>query len=140
MLNEFFVPRYHRRDPATAQDTSSSKEGFLDFINNHPDVWAICTMQCTYPTQNPTMIAEAVNRIKSGASDCVFAAESSHRFRWARVTERGAGGDSGVVACTRPLNFDPCNRPRRQDWRGDVVESGMFEKMICYSEQIFLNS
>ena len=27
---------------------------------------------------------------------------------------------------TSPLNFDPGNRPRRQDWSGDLVENGMF--------------
>ena len=27
---------------------------------------------------------------------------------------------------TRPLNFDPAKRPRRQDWLGDLVENGMF--------------
>ena len=27
---------------------------------------------------------------------------------------------------TVPLNFDPANRPRRQDWPGDLVENGMF--------------
>ena len=27
---------------------------------------------------------------------------------------------------TSPLNFDPANRPRRQDWSGDLVENGMF--------------
>lgn len=27
---------------------------------------------------------------------------------------------------TRPLNFDPVRRPRRQDWKGDLVENGMF--------------
>ena len=25
-----------------------------------------------------------------------------------------------------PLNFDPKNRPRRQDWKGEFVENGMF--------------
>ena len=25
----------------------------------------------------------------------------------------------------RALNFDPLNRPRRQDWKGDLVENGM---------------
>ena len=58
--------------------------------------------------------------IKEGERDCVFAAVNSHKFRWARVKEdRGGGG-----GCTRPLNFDPYNRPRRQDWSGDVAESG----------------
>ena len=26
---------------------------------------------------------------------------------------------------TKALNFDPGHRPRRQDWKGDLVENGM---------------
>jgi N-acylneuraminate/3-deoxy-D-glycero-D-galacto-nononate cytidylyltransferase len=26
----------------------------------------------------------------------------------------------------KALNFDPKNRPRRQDWSGELIESGMF--------------
>ena len=26
---------------------------------------------------------------------------------------------------TKALNFDPVHRPRRQDWKGDLVENGM---------------
>ncbi len=31
-----------------------------------------------------------------------------------------------LTTTTRPLNFRPRDRPRRQDWRGDLVENGMF--------------
>lgn len=26
----------------------------------------------------------------------------------------------------KPINFDPVNRPRRQDWDGEFLETGMF--------------
>lgn len=39
----------------------------------------------------------------------------SHKLRW---LENGAD--------LIPLNFDPKNRPRRQDWKGELVETGMF--------------
>lgn len=26
----------------------------------------------------------------------------------------------------KSMNFDPKNRPRRQDWSGELIESGMF--------------
>ena len=112
----FFV-RYHKRDPATAQDNSPSKDGFLDFINTHPDVWAVADFQCTYPTQDPGAIVKAHEMINSGNMDCVFAATRSQKFRWSKVT--------GSTEVTHALNFDPTSRPRRQDWDGDIIESGM---------------
>ena len=44
------------------------------------------------------------------------------KFRWSEVT----ASSDGVLTRTRPLNFDPAKRPRRQDWLGDLVENGMF--------------
>lgn len=32
----------------------------------------------------------------------------------------------GVYNNPIPLNFNPKNRPRRQDWNGELVETGMF--------------
>lgn len=31
-----------------------------------------------------------------------------------------------VVNQLLPINFDRENRPRRQDWRGELIETGMF--------------
>lgn len=28
--------------------------------------------------------------------------------------------------CTKPLNLDPAQRPRRQDWAGELCENGSF--------------
>ena len=42
-----------------------------------------------------------------------------------------------------PLNFDPKNRPRRQDWKGEFVENGMFymakTKIILNNKNICFN-
>ncbi|CAG7820071.1 unnamed protein product [Allacma fusca] len=41
-----------------------------------------------------------------------------HQLRWSvALNEEFAA---------KPLNFDPKNRPRRQDWQGEFVENGMF--------------
>lgn len=39
----------------------------------------------------------------------------SHKLRWQ---------DMGTNLI--PLNFNPKSRPRRQDWNGELVETGMF--------------
>ena len=51
--------------------------------------------------------------------DSVFSVNRQKKFRWSEVTKS--------KRVTQPLNFDPCHRPRRQDWElADVVENGMF--------------
>ena len=45
------------------------------------------------------------------------------KFRWSEVA---TSSDEVLQNKTRPLNFDPAERPRRQDWLGDLVENGMF--------------
>ena len=56
--------------------------------------------------------------IKSGQYDSVFAACLSHKFRWSLLDNTMAS------PTTTALNLNPANRPRRQDWDGEVVESG----------------
>lgn len=40
------------------------------------------------------------------------------KLRWQQVA-----GDSSKL---KAINFDPKQRPRRQDWSGELVETGMF--------------
>lgn len=40
---------------------------------------------------------------------------------------------------TKALNFDPVHRPRRQDWKGDLVENGMLyfaKRDLIENEQV----
>lgn len=83
-------------------------------------MWAVAHFQCTVPAQQPSLIVQAVDKIKSGQYDSVFGACSTHKFRWSLL-------DSTMTSPTSTaLNFNPANRPRRQDWDGEVVESGAF--------------
>jgi len=117
-ISESFGAKYFRRDPMTALDRSSSKEGLLDFVNNIKGIWAVAYLQCTFPTQDPELLAQATSMIKSHEYDCVFSVGRSHKFRWSQVNDE--------KKYTRPLNFDPVHRPRRQDWAGEIVENGAF--------------
>lgn len=56
----------------------------------------------------------------------------SHKLRW-QIRE-----DEVVV----PLNFNPAHRPRRQDWPGELIETGMFyfsTRHLVEEEQRFQN-
>ena len=65
----------------SALDRSSSKDALLDFVGNHPDVWAAAYIQCTFPTQNPDLLSKAVSMIRADEFDCVFSVGRSHKFR-----------------------------------------------------------
>merc|ERR1719373_119816 len=50
--------------------------------------------------------------------DSVFSVTRSKKLRWSEMECK--------EGTTSPVNFDPRNRPRRQDYKGDIVENGMF--------------
>lgn len=120
-IAESYGANYHDRDPATAQDMSKNQEGYRDFLQANPDIWAVAHFQCTYPAQQPKQISQAVKMMKSGDYDCVFGASKAHKFRWAPLDTTRF-----TVPTSAALNFNPANRPRRQDWEGEVVETGAF--------------
>lgn len=53
--------------------------------------------------------------------DSVFSVCRQKKFRWSECDKSDRKNCS-----SRPLNVDAGNRPRRQDWQGDLVENGMF--------------
>ncbi|XP_065079163.1 N-acylneuraminate cytidylyltransferase A [Ochlerotatus camptorhynchus] len=108
--------RVHHRPVEAAQDHTSSLESVREFVDRHPWVENVALVQCTSPFLRLDYLQEALDRFQSGRVDCVFSATRSFKLRWKRA-------DNGR---TIPLNFDPGKRPRRQDWEGELVETGMF--------------
>ena len=52
----------------------------------------------------------------------MFSVTRDKKLRWsASDFDRRKESD-----CPQALNFNPGQRPRRQDWKGDLVENGMF--------------
>lgn len=47
--------------------------------------------------------------------DCVFSVTKTFKLRWRW------DGDN-----LKPINFNITHRPRRQDWDGELIETGMF--------------
>ncbi|XP_006814772.1 N-acylneuraminate cytidylyltransferase-like [Saccoglossus kowalevskii] len=107
----------HNRNPEAARDTSSAMETILEFTDRHPDIDIISIIQCTSPLIHPWMLQEAVRMIRNEGYDSVFGVTRKHLFRW---TEAKNGAE------TKAENLDPKNRPRRQDWDGELFENGQF--------------
>jgi N-acylneuraminate cytidylyltransferase len=110
--------RVFRRSEAFAQDTSSSVDAVREFLLARPEVRVVGLVQCTSPFILPEFLERAAASMRSGATDSVFSVTREKKFRWSETDT-----DSRV---TRPVDFDPASRPRRQDWRGYLVENGMF--------------
>lgn len=109
----------HRRSTEVSKDSSSSLETIQEFLDKHPEVDVICNIQATSPCLHPFHVKEAVEMITLQGFDSVFAVVRRHQFRWQEIK-------TGSDEVTKPLNLDPANRPRRQDWDGELCENGSF--------------
>lgn len=111
--------KVHRRSPEVSKDSSTSLETIQEFARLNPDVDVICNIQATAPCLHPFHVKEALEMITLRGFDSVFSVVRRHQFRWKEV-KKGSGD------FTTPLNLDPANRPRRQDWDGELCENGSF--------------
>lgn len=107
----------HYRDKRTAKDSSSSLAGVQDFLVKHPDISVIALVQCTSPCLLPMYLDKACEMVLDHNYDSAFSVVRQKKLRWKEVKT----GQS-----TEPLNFNPRQRPRSQDWDGELVESGHF--------------
>ncbi|XP_047241119.1 N-acylneuraminate cytidylyltransferase-like [Girardinichthys multiradiatus] len=109
----------HRRSQEVSRDCSTSLETIQEFLEKHPDVTVVCNIQATSPCLHPSHLQEALKKITEDGFDSVFSVVRRHQFRWKEVKE-------GSDQCTQPENLNPKNRPRRQDWDGELYENGSF--------------
>ncbi|XP_068164353.1 N-acylneuraminate cytidylyltransferase A [Antennarius striatus] len=109
--------KVHRRSPEVSKDSSTSLETIQEFVRFNPEVDVVCNIQATAPCLHPFHVKEAVEMITLQGFDSVFSVVRRHQFRWQEV-KTGSGG------LTKPFNLDPTNRPRRQDWDGELCENG----------------
>ena len=100
---------------ATAE--SPSIDAVKEFLEKRPEVDVVGLVQCTSPFVQTRYLEKAYNLIAEEDYDSVFSVARTKKFRW-KETPKGSS--------TQALNFDPSDRPRRQDWQGELVENGMF--------------
>jgi CMP-N-acetylneuraminic acid synthetase len=94
-----------------AQDTSSTEAVMLHFASLVP-FEVLFTIQATSPLTRAADFQAAYDRMHAEGWDSLLTGVRSKRFFWT------AGG--------KPLNYDPLQRPRRQDFEGVIQENGAF--------------
>jgi len=107
-----FGVRVHWRDPATATRNASSESAMLDFAKAYPDFDIMALIQATSPLTRPEDFRNALAAFEREKADSLVTVTRQHRFLWS--------------SDGRALNYDPAQRPRRQDWSGELIENGAF--------------
>lgn len=101
------------RSAANAQDQSSTESVMAEYLSD--EVLAasetISLMQVTSPFTTPSTIEKCI-RATEGNGLASLTVTRRHMFRWSSTGE--------------PLNYEPAKRPRRQDWAGELSETGAF--------------
>lgn len=100
-----------RRSAANCTDEASTESALREFAAaSQFDV--LCTIQATSPLTTPEDFIAARRRFESEQADSLLTATRVRRFYWSDDA--------------RPLNYDPRQRPRRQEFPGSLMENGAF--------------
>lgn len=99
------------RAPENATDTASS-ESVMQELADHIDCDVLALIQATSPLTQAEDFRAARIRFEQESLDSLLTGVEVKRFFW-----RPDG---------QPLNYDPAQRPRRQDFLGSVMENGAF--------------
>ena len=103
------------RNKENATNTATTESVMMEFINsnNYSDDDFILLVQVTTPFTISKYFDYALNRLKNNKNiDSVISCVESKRFLWTK------DGD--------PINYDYTNRPRRQEFEGQLMENGAF--------------
>lgn len=100
------------RSAESATDHAATEIVMLEYIENHnlEDKDLFVLIQATSPFTRPEEITEAIHLIKNKNTDSLLSCAKTQHFYW---TEDG-----------NPVNYDFKNRPRRQEFEGNLQENG----------------
>lgn len=94
-----------------ATDEASTESVLLHFMENI-EFDHLVTIQATSPLLTSTDLDRAINNFQSENYDSMLSCVRTKRFFW----------NDNVT----PINYDPLNRPRRQEFNGTLMENGAF--------------
>lgn len=104
------------RGEDTATDTATTESAMLEFASNF-GFDEIALIQATSPLLEASHLNEAFESFsKNDKVNSLLSVCRQERFIWQQSEEGFA----------KPFNYDPMNRPRRQDFDGFLVENGAF--------------
>ena len=104
--------KFFRRSSESSTDGASSESAILEFIKQKIDDHEITFFfsQVTSPLLTVQDVDDALSQFDLNDSDSLLSAVKYNRFFWS---------ESGI-----PLNYNPVERPRRQDMENYFVENG----------------
>lgn len=98
------------RSAESATDTASTEFAMLEYCNTiNFEFNKFCLLQATSPFTRREDINKCLSKLDKGY-DSALTVVNTHRFLW---------NEDGT-----PINYDPINRPRRQDFNGLLIENG----------------
>jgi N-acylneuraminate cytidylyltransferase len=103
------------RSEESATDTASTEFVMLEFASNY-DFENIILIQATSPLLTAVDIDGGFKLFEKKDTDSVISVVRQKRFLWSE-------SESGNA---KALNYDPFNRPRRQEFGGYLMENGAF--------------
>jgi N-acylneuraminate cytidylyltransferase len=110
----FSKTKIYRRSPENATDTASTESVMLEYIGqsslDDDDIFIL--VQATAPLTESRHFSEALDLYKNKEYDSLLTCVRNYRFFWNK------NGTS--------QNYDYQNRPRRQDFDGQLMENGAF--------------
>lgn len=106
--------KIYRRSAENACDTASTESVMLEYINNRhlPQEDIFMLVQATSPLTETKHFTEALEIYQKGLYDSMLTCVRNYRFFW---NEDGTS-----------KNYDYMNRPRRQNFKGELMENGAF--------------
>jgi CMP-N-acetylneuraminic acid synthetase len=99
------------RPPELATDTASTEAVMLNFLKQY-NFKNLITIQATSPLLTSNDLLNGIMKFENDKLDSMLSAVNLKRFFWSSQS--------------KPLNYNPAARPRRQDFEGQFVENGAF--------------
>lgn len=102
------------RSKEVSTDTATTESVMIEFARNY-DFENIVLVQATSPLLTIEDITKGISKYLENGIDSVLSVVRQKRFTWEEKSNYSA-----------PLNYNPLNRPRRQEFDGFLVENGAF--------------
>ena len=109
--NSFKEVNIIKRPLSLASDNSTTESVMINFMEN-VSFDNLITLQATSPLLSSDDLDAAIKLFLSQKFDSLLTAVRVKRFFWNNDNQ--------------PLNYDPLDRPRRQDFKGSFMENGAF--------------